>query len=512
MPVDIDSETISLYNSLKQYGYNLFDYNDSFYNDICTPYTTINNTDIILLDRKNIIYTNNGNKTICQNNCKLRQYNSTDKKASCGCSVQEEIREPHLEDATFEFNKVTESFFKVLKNSNFLVLKCYKLVFNSKYILKNIGFFLMSIILLISIILILIFFFKEKNRINYFIESVLKIKFFLDKNKLNSEKKLKREKIGPNKSKFNNNKNMSSKKKLVIYDKKKIEQKNDKKIKIKINKKNTININKRIKVKENDINFDNSIYSLKKEFQKEINSLKTLKLLKNNNKMTDYELNSLKYEIALKKDKRNYIQYYWSLLKKKHLILFTFLPTNDYNLICIKISLFLFSFSLSLTINGFFFSDETMHKIYVDNGAFDLLYQLAQIIYSTLICAVINTILKLLSLSESNILEIKKQKNLKKALIKSQKIKIIIIIKFIIFFIFNFVLLLFFWYFISCFCVVFNNTQIILINDTLISFGLSMVYPFITNLLPGLFRIPALRAKNKDKNILYDISLLIALI
>ena len=305
---------------------------------------------------------------------------------------------------------------------------------------------------------------------------------------------------------------MSSRKKIVIYDKKRIEQKNDKKIKIKINKKNTININKRIKVKENDINFDNSIYSLKKEFQKEINSLKTLKLLKNNNKMTDYELNSLKYEIALKKDKRNYIQYYWSLLKKKHLILFTFLPTNDYNLICIKISLFLFSFSLSLTINGFFFSDEPMHKIYVDNGAFDLLYQLAQIIYSTLICAVINTILKLLSLSESNILEIKKQKNLKKALIKSQKIKIIIIIKFIIFFIFNFVLLLFFWYFISCFCAVYNNTQIILINDTLISFGLSMVYPFITNLLPGLFRIPALRAKNKDKNVLYDISLLIALI
>ena len=162
IPVEIDSETISLYNSLQQYGYNLFDYNDSFYNDICTPYTTINNTDIILLDRKNIIYTNNGNKTICQNNCKLRQYNSTDKKASCGCSVQEEIKEPHLEDATFEFNKVTESFFKVLKNSNFLVLKCYKLVFNSKYILKNIGFFLMSIILLISIILILIFFLKRK--------------------------------------------------------------------------------------------------------------------------------------------------------------------------------------------------------------------------------------------------------------------------------------------------------------------------------------------------------------
>jgi hypothetical protein len=174
-----------------------------------------------------------------------------------------------------------------------------------------------------------------------------------------------------------------------------------------------------------------------------MNSLKTVKLLKNNNKLTDYELNSLKYETALKLDKRNYIQYYWSLLKKKHLILFTFLPINDYNLICIKISLFLFSFSLSLTINGFFFSDETMHKIYVDNGVFDLLYQIVQIMYSTIITAVINTVLKLLSLSESNILEIKKQKNFKKALLKSQKIKIFLFKKFIIFLL----LVLYYYYF-----------------------------------------------------------------
>ena len=36
------------------------------------------------------------------------------------------------------------------------------------------------------------------------------------------------------------------------------------------------------------------------------------------------EINSLEYAIALKIDKRTYFQYYWSLLKKKNLILFTF--------------------------------------------------------------------------------------------------------------------------------------------------------------------------------------------
>ena len=84
--------------------------------------------------------------------------------------------------------------------------------------------------------------------------------------------------------------------------------------------------------------------------------------------------------------------------------------------------------------------------------------------------------------------------------------------KFIFFFILSVIFLSFFWYFISCFCAVYANTQIILIKDTLVSFSLSMLYPFGLNLLPGFFRIPALKAKNKNKKFLYKISGLIALI
>ena len=72
--------------------------------------------------------------------------------------------------------------------------------------------------------------------------------------------------------------------------------------------------------------------------------------------------------------------------------------------------------------------------------------------------------------------------------------------------------MLFFWYFIACFCGVYVNTQILLIKDTLISFGLSMLYPFGLDLIPGFFRIPALRAAKKDKNFIYKMSLIIALI
>ena len=223
-------------------------------------------------------------------------------------------------------------------------------------------------------------------------------------------------------------------------------------------------------------------------------------------------MNSLEYELAILIDKRTYFQYYWSLLKKKQLFLFTFLPSNDYNLFTLKFSLFLLSFSLYFTINAFFFSDETMHKIHEDNGSFNFLVQIPQILYSSVISAVINVILKMLSLSEQNILFLKSEKKLKNAINKSKGIEKAIHIKFIIFFILSNILLLFFWYFISCFCAVYINTQIILIKDTLISFALSMLYPFGLNLLPGMFRIPALRAKDKNKKCIYQISGLIALI
>ena len=223
-------------------------------------------------------------------------------------------------------------------------------------------------------------------------------------------------------------------------------------------------------------------------------------------------MNNLEYEKAIIYDKRTYLQYYWSLLKKKHLILFTFIPINDYNLTYIKIALFIVSFSLYFTINGFFFSDKTMHKVYKDykdSGSYNFVFQLPQMFYSSLISIIINTILRLLSLSENNILKLKDEHELN-IIRKSKEIKSNLKIKFIIFFLLSFILMLFFWYFISCFCAVYINTQSILIQDTLFSFITSMLYPFGINLVPGIFRLSALRAKNKDKESIYKLSLILA--
>ena len=157
-----------------------------------------------------------------------------------------------------------------------------------------------------------------------------------------------------------------------------------------------------------------------------------------------------------------------------------------------------------MTINSLFFTDDTMHKIYTDSGKFNLNYQLPQIIYSYLISSGINFIIEFLSLSEDIIISIKEGN----MYIKQLKKKIYYMkLKFSFFFIITFLLLLIFGFYISCFCCIYQNTQIHLIKDSLLSFGISLLYPIFISLIPGIFRIPALNNKKSGTHFyMYNLS------
>ena len=175
----------------------------------------------------------------------------------------------------------------------------------------------------------------------------------------------------------------------------------------------------------------------------------------------------------------------------------------------LKMCIFFFSFGLYYTVNALFFTDSTMGKIYEDNGEYDFIYQIPKILYSNIICTGINIIIKYLSLSEKDILKIKLITNKKNINIKVAEIKKCLLIKFILYYLVSFILLIICWFYVSCFCAVYKNTQLYLIKDVLISFSLSLIYPFGYYLLPGILRIPSLRNKKKDKEFLYKISLIL---
>ena len=94
---------------------------------------------------------------------------------------------------------------------------------------------------------------------------------------------------------------------------------------------------------------------------------------------------------------------------------------------------------------------------------------------------------------------------------KKEKLKYMKI-KFGIFFILNFILLVLFWYYLTCFNAIYKNTQIYLIENTFISFGFSLFYPFIINIFPMLIRNCAIHSKSKDQEYCYKVSQMLQLI
>ena len=463
-----------------------------YFNDICYIATSDDGTDMTLDDRKKKFI--NNKETVCQDDCDFTEYDNKLKKAKCSCKIKESSSS--FADMTID----TKQFFKNLKDIKSLVnidiLHCYKVLFTIKGFLYNIGAFIITGIIIINIICIFIFYTYQLNKIKIWIDDII---FSIMNMGLKINKTAKK-------------KNIVKKTKLKRKSMNNIYQKNSKSLK-KINIVNTNNYNKNVKNIKAYSNKENIIYSnYKKNITLESMNQELIDKVKKVMEYTDEEMNILEYNLALQYDKRTFFQYYISLLKIKHNFIFSFINNNDYNSKIIKINLFFISFSIYYGINSLFFNDDTMHEIYESHGSFDLEYQLPQIIYSSLISMLLNNILKFLSLSNDDICNLKQRKSktdiekIGKDLFEKLKAK------FVVYFIIGFIFLFFFWYYISMFCAIYRNTQIHLIKDTLISFGLSFIYPFGFYLLPGIFRISALSNPNKNKKYLYQFSSILQMI
>ena len=501
LPYQLSDEDLELYIDLHKLGYDLFNPNDSFYHDICIPYTTFDKTDILLDDRR-IDYFKN--ISFCEEGCTYKQYNYLNEKVQCECPIQKEFKY-NIDNIKFYGNLLFISFFKIDNFSNIKVLKCFKLVFSKFGQTNNIGSYIFIFFIFIFIIIIILFHIYGKTQISTIIDNIVHQKIIKSPpiKKNNKKNKKNMNKIIINKKVIINNKNYINFKKLKNNKKIKLDNsKNLLTIKRKSNKSDSRPLNSNLNKKNTKITKNNIIKKISKFSIYNINKKNKAKAKMNKSSIyiyNDIELNYLEYKDAIKYDKRTYGQFYCSLLKQKQLLLFTFISKVDYNLFIIKLSLFIFSLSLNFSVTGLFFNDITLHEIYKSKGNlnYDCIYNLLHIIYSTIISSTITIFLKYLALSNSSILIIKKIKNRNKAIKQSSIIIKQLKIKFNIYFILSFLLLIFFWYFISSFCAVYKNSQILLIENTLSSFALSLIYPFGLYLLPGILRIYALRKKNK---------------
>jgi len=495
---------------------NLYKYeqDSDYYNDRCYSNVSDNGNDKpIDYRRKEFV---NNNMSLCESECNYLGYDFDTKNSKCECEIKKEMS---IFNIKIDTQRLFDKFIG-LTSSNIDIIKCYYLLLKKENLIYNIGFYIILFIIFLFCIGGLTFIYKGYyflvQKINIIISITKKTNKINDTNTLISKNEIKR-----NKSKKNRNRKKNRKNNLTI---KKVNNNHNKKINNKLNLTDETKSIRKLKSKSNEslIKNANTEKGRKSKVFKKNKKIMQSKLVidnpnskmnsLNNSKryLNDYEMNRLKYKDAIRYDRRTYMQYYWSLLKMGNLFLFSFIPNNDYNSMVIKICLFFFSFGLYYTVNALFFTDSTMNKIYEDSGEYDFIYQIPKLLYSNLICTVINLIVRFLSLSEKDILKIKTTRKNEDLERKVENIKNCLKIKFILYYLVSFLFLFIFWFYISCFCAVYKNTKIYLIKDTLISFSLSLLYPLGYYLIPGLFRLLSLRKRNNE--CIYKLSLLLQLL
>ena len=434
---------------------------NKFYNDICFSYTSEKGTDITLNDRQNEFI--DKNLSLCESGCNYNSYDSKNQKVVCNCMTKLDL--PLIKDIKIDKELLKKNFLDLKSLINLNVIKCFTELFTKKGLKKNLGSYIILSVIFIFIISYNVFFLVEYDMLVDKIEQIIEYKINSQKPPNNKDNNLQN---SPSNKDINNILSLKAPKKSI---KKKEKEKSRSKCKNEMNKylkdnKNEPQKKKKKKKKKRKINYkdkeNESINKAKSQLQlnsnnnfmisnhidnlinitdgnNNNNNIEQFNINSNNEKnniisFNDYEINNMTYKEALIYDKRTYFQYYLSLLRTKHIVLFAFIRSNDYNSTINKISLLAFSFSLYITINALFYTDSTIHTIYKEEGSYNFIYQLPKILYSTIISSLVYAIIKFLSLSEKNVLKLKNEENIadikkkKKRLFKIFKIKFITLV------------------------------------------------------------------------------------
>ena len=475
---------------------------DKFFNDICYPYSE-DGDDIIIGDRRTDIYQN---FSVCQEGCTLENFDAENKLFACNCKMNEiissRVAATHYED----FEDV--SFF----DSNIDIIQCYNLVFSFNNKNDNIGFWIFSFLLIFYIVSIGFYFYKGiKPTMKYVFDEMVKYgylnkddKMFFEKDKkkeLKSSKNIKKKSTKkhsnpikksrisvPNVNKINNTLNVN-----VMLNKTKRRQKKSKTFK---------NIKNTSKAK---LTSTGDAKGNKYEDEVDFNFGLIKKSINNKDKYLTQEsnqtLHNYSFKDACQYDRRSYLRIYYIYLLSKQILFHTFFQKTPLELFPLRICHLIFMLSTDLSLNGLLYLKDNISKKYKYSKSFFLFAfsdNITVIIYSTLLCFVLMTLLSKLSSSSNAIRKVftkeeeKMRKNKKykvdekrknyifkeiEKILRRLKIKIVILI------IIQIILMMFFWYYITVFCHVYKSTQQSWLWDSFLSIISRMVIEFLFAML-----------------------------
>ena len=539
--------------SFQDSGIDIFNINDSFFNDICHPYSN-GEDDLILKDRIKDIYLN---YSLCEQGCTYNEVDLDYMTISCDCQVKDNIS---TVVSPLNLDQIIET------PSNFEVIKCYNLVFSWDGKLKNFGFWIFLILILAQGPLLLYYFSKGIKSIRtYVLNEMIEYGYIKDnknkKIKVAKKSRKKGKKLG--KSINKENKSLSTKKttksakfappknkknKAAIKGKNKrtinkIQNKKEDKSASINNLKSTSNneivreINSEKKIKKNKIMkyshtkkisnkiknkahlqtqaFDESSNEKTNENKKNINKYFLININLNLSRDEKYVppdshiiLNNYTFQQAIKYDLRQVCVIFYIFILSKQIVFHTFLYKSSIELFSLRLCLFLFIFSCDLALNAFFYFDNNISKKYKANKNL-FLFTFSDnifIIFITTLCVfILLTLIAKLSNSIYDIREVfmKEEEKLikdKKYKVTAKRKKEILLeidtilhkykIKITILIIIEIIIMMFFWYYVTAFCHVYSSTQISWILDSLLSMlSRAIIEMLISFLLAKLYRL-----------------------
>ena len=160
LPLVLKQYKMDLVLRTRDLGYNIFDPNDSFYNDICSIFN-YNDSDFSLSERKVLLDLTD--EILCMSGCNYSSFDTKTIRTICLCKINDDINNQNdiskvsinndnnnNEVTTDEFQNIAFS-----KASNIKVVSCFLIVFNTKLLTENYGFYIMFFMTIINIVLLI---------------------------------------------------------------------------------------------------------------------------------------------------------------------------------------------------------------------------------------------------------------------------------------------------------------------------------------------------------------------
>ena len=205
---NLNSLNIDFAEYFAKQGYDIYDVNSDFYNDVCSP-AYYEDNDITLNDRNTEICPNN--ISINKNNCTYKSVNLENKTFLYECDFTEYYNSENLTNENDNSNEQENKFFNYfLDLINYKIIICIDIIKYFKNYKNNIGVIFCTIISFTSVLFIVIFFSYGIKKIKLNIYKEIQINNKLRKKIIQKEKE--------NKKKVNKKENKNKNKNENIYE------------------------------------------------------------------------------------------------------------------------------------------------------------------------------------------------------------------------------------------------------------------------------------------------------